>query len=119
MECVRPVYRALRNHQVFRTVIPSNLFEGMGMGVPVLMSLPDGEACDIVRATGCGVTIAPENPEAMAMAMAIRRLASDPAEMTRLRSNASSSAPAYSRDQQAERMMDVMSALVSIAITRL
>jgi colanic acid biosynthesis glycosyl transferase WcaI len=39
----------LRKSPVFSTVIPSKLFESMGMGVPALMSLPDGEATDIVR----------------------------------------------------------------------
>lgn len=98
----------LRKHPVFGTVIPSKLFEGMGMGVPVLMSLPEGEACEIVRATGCGETVAPENPETMATA--VRRLASVPEDMTRLQRNACSAAPGYSRDHQAKRMIQVVSA---------
>src|SRR5690606_23359743 len=55
----------LRNTPVFSTVIPSKLFEAMGMGVPVLMSLPEGEATGIVRRTGCGVCVAPEDAPAM------------------------------------------------------
>src|SRR5437763_7634898 len=45
----------LRDDPVFRTVIPSKIFECMGMGIPILMSLPEGEATGIVRTMECGV----------------------------------------------------------------
>lgn len=52
---------------VFKTVISSKIFECMG--IPILMSLPEGEATAIVRATGCEISVPPENPAALAASM--------------------------------------------------
>lgn len=100
----------LRDTPVFATVIPSKIFESMGMGVPVLMSLPEGEATGIIRRTGSGICISPEDSSAMAEAIAA--LAEDPAELARLRERAYASAPEFSRDALAQRMMDVLLATV-------
>ncbi|MFZ5605949.1 MAG: glycosyltransferase family 4 protein [Pseudomonadota bacterium] len=91
---------------LFATVIPSKMFEAMGMGVPILMSLPEGEATGIVRATGSGVCVPPENPPAMAAEIA--RLADAPAEMARLRRQARAAAPQFSRETLAQRMLAVL-----------
>ncbi|MEB2353345.1 MAG: glycosyltransferase family 4 protein [Burkholderiaceae bacterium] len=96
----------LRNTPVFSTVIPSKLFEAMGMGVPVLMSLPEGEATGIVRRTGCGVCVAPEDPQAMVEA--VLALAGDAERMATLRAASAAAAPEYSRDRQAGRMVEVL-----------
>ena len=100
----------LRDTPVFSSVIPSKLFEGMGMGIPALMSLPRGEATRIVESTGCGVCVAPE--DGAAMAEAIRELAADPERMRRLREASLAAAPAYSRDRQATLMTDALSRLL-------
>lgn len=99
----------LRDDPVFATVIPSKIFEAMGMGVPILMSLPDGEATGIVRKTGAGLCVPPENPAALADAIAA--LADDPARMAGLRAAAVGAAPGYSRETQAARMIKVLEAL--------
>jgi glycosyltransferase involved in cell wall biosynthesis len=96
----------LRDNPVFGGVIPSKLFEGMGMGIPALMSLPRGEATRIVESTGCGLCVAPEN--AQAMADAIAQLAGDPERLQRLRAASVAAAPAYSRDRQAGLMSDAL-----------
>jgi len=100
----------LRDTSVFASVIPSKLFEGMGMGIPALMSLPRGEAVRIVESTGCGVCVAPEN--AQAMAAEIAALAGDPERMRRAREASLAAAPAYSRDRQARLMTDALARLV-------
>ncbi|QQP96981.1 glycosyltransferase family 4 protein [Lysobacter enzymogenes] len=99
----------LRDTPVFASVIPSKLFEGMGMGIPALMSLPRGEAVRIVETTGCGVCVAPE--DAAAMAAEIAALAGDPERMRRLREASLAAAPAYSRDRQARLMSDALARL--------
>lgn len=96
----------LRNTPVFATVIPSKIFESMGMGVPILMSLPDGEATAIVCSTQSGVCVPPEDPAAMADA--IVALADDAERMGRLRQTARAAAPLYSRDNQAARMIGIL-----------
>lgn len=96
----------LRDTPVFATVIPSKIFESMGMGVPILMSLPEGEATGIVRRTAAGVCVPPE--DAQAMADAIARLAGDGRQMTELRNRARAAAPQFSRDALARRMLDAL-----------
>ena len=101
----------LRDSPVFATVIPSKIFESMGMGVPILMSLPEGEATGIVRRTGSGLCVSPEDPQAMAEAIA--RLADAPDEVARFRRQARQAAPQFSRDTQAERMLEAFAAAIS------
>lgn len=96
----------LRDTPVFATVIPSKIFESMGMGVPILMSLPEGEATRIVRSTVSGICVAPESPEAMAAA--IEALAGDAQRMLELRVTARAAAPLHSRETQAARMLEIL-----------
>lgn len=96
----------LRNDPVFATVIPSKLFECMGMGIPVIMAVPEGEATGIVRETGCGVVVPPEDP--MTLADAVRSLAEHPATMAALRQASVAAAPRYSRDVQAQKMAAIL-----------
>lgn len=97
----------LRNDPVFSTVIPSKLFEAMGNGVPVLMSLPEGEATALLRDNACGVTVPPEDP--LALANAVVALADDPARVALLRQSALENAPRYSRAMQAKKMVAALS----------
>jgi glycosyltransferase involved in cell wall biosynthesis len=96
----------LRDTPVFESVIPSKMFECMAMGIPVLMSLPDGEATGILRDAGAGVCVPPEDPQAMARA--IEALKDDPAQCAALRESGLEAARNYSRDQQAEKMLAVL-----------
>ncbi len=50
----------LRRTELFTTVIPSKLFECMGMGIPVLHGVA-GESADIVQREGVGEVFEPEN----------------------------------------------------------
>jgi glycosyltransferase involved in cell wall biosynthesis len=107
----------LRDDPVFASVIPSKIFESMGMGVPILMSLPEGEASGIVRRTGSGVCVPPADPAAMAEMIA--SLAADPARMAELRAKAAAAAPQFSRDALARRMIEVLSATVPATVSGL
>ena len=96
----------LRDSPVFATVIPSKIFESMGMGVPIMMSLPEGEATGIIRRADVGVCVPPENPGALAAAL--RQLADTPDELARLRKNALLAAPSFSRETQARMMLRIL-----------
>jgi len=50
----------LRKTALFLNVIPSKLFESMGMGIPVLCGV-EGESADIVRSNEIGTCFEPEN----------------------------------------------------------
>lgn len=57
-------------------LFPVKLFETLACGVPAIVSDFPGQA-DLIRANDCGVVIPPENPKALAEAVA--RLSADPA----------------------------------------
>ena len=65
----------LRDLPVFRTVIPSKIFEIWAMERPVILGV-EGEARRIVEAAGGGIPVAPEDP--VALAAAVRKLGKDP-----------------------------------------
>lgn len=54
----------LKKSELFRTVIPSKLFESMAMEKPIILGV-EGESADIVRAAQAGYCIEPENHEAL------------------------------------------------------
>ena len=85
----------------------------MGMGIPVLMSLPDGEATGIVKESGCGTCVPPEDPGAMAAE--IRRLANSSELCANLSAQSRDSAQRYSREVLAKQMLQIVS---SVAGTR-
>ena len=82
-EQVPALYRAadvclvpLRAVPLFRSFIPSKMFEILACGRPVLASL-EGEAARILEASGAAVVVPPEDVDAIAGA--VTRLAADPA----------------------------------------
>ncbi len=58
----------LRNQAIFRTVIPSKIFEIMAMSKPILCSV-DGECLEIIEKAECGVFAEPENVGQMVQAI--------------------------------------------------
>ena len=53
----------LKNSPLFKTVIPSKIFESMAMGLPILMALPTGEATDIIEKYKAGINVSAECPK--------------------------------------------------------
>jgi glycosyltransferase involved in cell wall biosynthesis len=74
----------LRDKPVFRTVIPSKMFETMAMKKPIILGLA-GESRRMVESADAGLCIPPE--DSRALAEAVRRLADDAALATRLGEN--------------------------------
>lgn len=94
----------MKDRPLFRATISSKTFEALAMGIPVIMSLPAGEATGLVDEYGFGLNVLPENPQDMADA--IRRLADDRALCAELGRKALASAPTFSRERSAQVMMD-------------
>lgn len=101
----------LKDTPVFQAVIPSKIFEAMGMGLPVLLATPDGEARTIIESEGVGVWIAPGDP--VALAGECRLLASSPELVRRLAAKSLRAAPNYSRERQARSMIEVLQGLTT------
>ena len=95
----------LKKTDLFTTVIPSKLFESMGMGLPVLHGV-EGESADIVREEGAGIPFEPEN--AGQLCDALVRLKSNPAELEQFRARCLKGAQNFDRTNLALRMMKIL-----------
>jgi glycosyltransferase involved in cell wall biosynthesis len=99
----------LQRAELFRTVIPSKLFETMAMGIPVLHGV-EGESAELVRAHDAGLLFRPE--DAGALAEAILALRRDPALKARLGRNGAQAARRFDRKALAAEMLAVLERLV-------
>lgn len=95
----------LKRTELFTTVIPSKLFECMGMGIPVLHGVA-GESATIVQAEGAGIVFEPENVKQLADALLALR--DDDALRDRLRKAALAAAGRYDRGALASRMLEAL-----------
>ena len=95
---------SLKDTALFRTVIPSKIFESMGMGLPMLMTAPEGEATDIVKSSNSGLIVKPESPEKVAQM--IRLLYEDRKYLLDLGNNSSKAAKKFERKELALLMMN-------------
>ncbi len=62
----------LQRNDLFKTVLPSKIFEAMAMSRPMILGV-EGFAADLLRRAEAGICIEPDNPEALAAA--VERLA--------------------------------------------
>lgn len=96
----------LRKSELFKTVVPSKLFEAMAAANPVILGV-DGEARRILEEVGAGLYIEPENAEQLAEA--VLRLKKDPALRRRLgESGRQAVAERFSRPALARQMLIVL-----------
>jgi colanic acid biosynthesis glycosyl transferase WcaI len=65
----------LRASPLFRTVIPSKVFESMAMKRPIVLGV-EGETREIIEAAGAGIAVEPEN--AAQLVAAVKRLYANP-----------------------------------------
>jgi colanic acid biosynthesis glycosyl transferase WcaI len=101
----------LRDTPLFRTVIPSKMFEIMGAGVPMVLGV-EGQARAILDEADAGIAIPPG--DAGALADALRRLAADPTLRARYARNASHHVREnYDLDPLARNYLDVLRRLSS------
>ena len=101
----------LRKAEIFTTVIPSKLFDGIGMGIPVLHGV-EGESSDIVEREGVGVCFEPENAEALYKGLL--RLRGDDALREQIKKNCLAAAQKYDRVKLAAQMLEELKNLVPI-----
>lgn len=96
----------LKDTPLFETVIPSKIFESMGMGLPIVISVPKGESSGIIKNSEAGIVTPPENPEALALA--IKQIKDDDLLLSKLQINSLRAAEHYNRGKLAMDMLDVI-----------
>jgi glycosyltransferase involved in cell wall biosynthesis len=102
----------LRDTPLFRTVIPSKIFEAMEFGKPIILGVR-GESADIVvDQSRSGVAITPESPAELCAQM--QRLRDDPELCAELGRNGKAAvASMFRRTQLAARMLAAIEKTVS------
>jgi hypothetical protein len=93
----------LRKSELFATVIPSKLFECMGMGIPVLHGIP-GESAEIVRRENVGEVFASGNHTQLVQLLL--RIRDDKPGYELYRQNCLQAARHYERRELAATMLD-------------
>jgi glycosyltransferase involved in cell wall biosynthesis len=101
---------SLKNTPLFKTVIPSKIFESMGMGLPMLMTAPVGEASEILLSTNSGVLVDPESP--MQVANSVRVLYQNREQLRSLAEGSALAAQNYNRAGLANAMLGHLKELV-------
>lgn len=96
----------LRRTELFKNVIPSKLFECMGMGIPVLLGV-EGESAEILAKADAGAAFPPG--DARALTDALIALGAEPERAAAWGRNGPAAARGYDRAALAERMLEVLS----------
>ena len=94
---------SLRDTPLFTKVIPSKIFESMGMGLPMVIACPRGEATKIIESSASGLVLPPEDSKALADCVA--SLYSDRERLAGFASASAGAAGAYDRSRQAALML--------------
>lgn len=95
----------LRRSPLFETVIPSKLFECMGMGIPVLHGVR-GESAMIALQEQVGLTFEPENADDLCRVL--KCLVSEPGALQGFRDNGPVAAARYDRRTLASDMLGIL-----------
>lgn len=94
--------------ELYTRMIPSKLFECMGMGLPVLHGV-EGESADIVRAENMGIVFEAENAGQIVAHM--KALRQDPESCAAYRANGLAAAKKYDRAALAMKMLGLVNKL--------
>ena len=99
----------LRKTKLFKTVIPSKIFESMAMSVPLILGTK-GESAEIVKKTGTGILFEPENSEDLVKKIII--LKEDKILKSRFELNCKETHIKYERNKLAKDMLNILLKLV-------
>jgi glycosyltransferase involved in cell wall biosynthesis len=102
---------SLRDTPLFTQVIPSKIFESMGMGLPMVIACPEGEATGIIESTSSGVVVPPEDTKALVDCGS--ELYADRARLGELARASGASAEMFDRARQAALMLESLEAATS------
>ena len=94
----------LRKTDLFKTVVPSKIFECMAMGLPILHGV-EGESANIIEKSSSGLLFEPENPRELASQ--IIELQSNSILRESLSKNGILAIQSYDRKTLAQRMMSI------------
>ena len=93
----------LKNSPLFSDVIPSKIFESMGMGIPTIVSMPLVKQQILLKLLVLVLVVEPESPQALAAQ--VLKLYQDRDYYLELQANSVTAAKLYSRELMADKML--------------
>ncbi len=106
----------LRDRPIFAGALPTKLFEVLAAGRPCVLAAPAGEATSLVDSGGCGVTVAPEDP--VALADVWRSLHANPSQLVPLGERARATAALYDRERTIEQWHALLESVRALPVGR-
>lgn len=103
----------LKNEATFSSVLPSKLFEMMGMGLPICCVAPPGEATTLIEQTQSGITLPAGNPQLLADTLI--RVSIQPEQLAQWSANSYRARQQFTREYQAQAMLQVFQDTMSSA----
>ncbi len=97
----------LKNDPVFKTVIPSKIFETMASERPIIYCGPESDGSQLIEQYECGIVVRPDDPKQLAVK--IIDLKNDFDLCSRLAENGKRFSPKFSRETQADETLKVLS----------
>ena len=101
----------LKDIPLFKTVIPSKIFESMAMGLPIIMAVPIGEATDIIEEYKAGISVSPGCP--IELSEKFLELATDKELVRTLSYHSLNAARNFDRKKLALEMLNYIDGIVS------
>ncbi len=96
----------LKDINIFKTVIPSKIYEAMGQGLPVLLVAPEGEASRLVTKEKFGLHIYPEPLDVYAEQ--VIKLSADKEQLKTLQKACLKASKIYNRENQAHEFIKAL-----------
>jgi glycosyltransferase involved in cell wall biosynthesis len=101
----------LKKDELFKKVLPSKMFEAMGMARPIVLGV-EGEAAALLAASGGGIAVEPGDVKAIAKVT--RAIANNPAEAERMgRAGHAFVTRDFDRARLARRFLEVLAQVVT------
>ena len=100
----------LKRSDLFKTVLPSKMFEAMASGTPILLGV-QGVSADLIQSVGCGLTFHPEDP--VDLCDKLIQLKNDPQSTQNMgKAGRAHVERFYDRDQLAQDYLELISDLM-------
>jgi glycosyltransferase involved in cell wall biosynthesis len=101
----------LKDRPIFSGALPLKMFTAIAAGLPIILSLPKGEASDFIAQLDNGVWVMPE--QASALADAVLALSHDKQQLQKFAANSSLAAKQYTRERQATEMLALITQVIA------
>ena len=101
----------LKDHKVFKKVIPSKMFEMMAIGLPLLLVSPKGEAAEIIEQNNVGKWI--QSGEPNLLVNTVLEMVRDNDKLQEYSNNSLVAIDQFTREKQASQVLDVIDVVLN------